>query len=230
MRIAARITLALVVVMTLGVLAPRPLARIVTGDAFAQIPLPTPTTTVPDPTPSPTPTVEPSPTPDPTPTDDGGDEGDNGGGNDEDGEGGSGSGDGGTSGSNDGSKGGGREDDVGDYGRIGKPTDEYLRVPGSYSTDRLMAVGARLRALGWPHDQIVDKAFPPFIIGGPANWIDTWGAPRYGPGTAVRTHEGQDVFCRYGDPVLATESGTVEYGDGGLAATGPTGTTRTSPR
>ncbi|MBA2724854.1 MAG: M23 family metallopeptidase [Actinobacteria bacterium] len=44
----------------------------------------------------------------------------------------------------------------------------------------------------------------------------TPGAPRYGPGPIVRTHEGQDVFCRYGDPILAPESGTVSYSDGGL--------------
>jgi hypothetical protein len=227
-RTAARITLAFVVVMTLGVLAPRPLARIVISDAFAQIPFPTPTTPIPDPTPTPTPTVEPTPTPtveptptpDPTPPDDegGGGDDDDGGNNDDDG-GGSGSGTGGTSGSENGGNGRGNGDGVSDYGKIGKPTDVYLRVAGSYSTDRLMAVGARLRALGWAHEQIVDKAFPPFIIGGAANWIDTWGAPRYGPGTAVRTHEGQDVFCHYGDPVLATESGTVEYGDGGLGGT-----------
>jgi hypothetical protein len=216
---AARITLALVVVMTLGVLAPQPLSRIVAGEAFAQIPLPTPTIPVPEPTPSPTPTPEPTPTPDPTPPDDDG--GGGGGGNDDDGSGGgSGSGDEGTSGSQDGDEGGGRKnDEEGDYGKVGKPTDEYLRVPGSYSTDRLMSVGTRLRALGWSQDQVVAKAFPPFIIGGSANWIDTWGAPRYGPGPVVRTHEGQDVFCRYGDPVLATESGTVEYGDGGLGGT-----------
>jgi hypothetical protein len=221
-RTAARITLALVVVMTLGVLAPRPLARIVTGDAFAQIPLPTPTIPIPDPTPSPTPTVEPTPTPDPTPTDDDGGGGGSGGGEDgedgEDGDGGSGSGDGAAPGSTNGGE-GGKDEGVGDYGTVGKPTDEYLRIAGSYSTDRLLSVGARLRALGWSHDQVVDKVFPPFILGGAANWIDSWGAPRYGPGTAVRTHEGQDVFCRYGDPVLATESGTVEYGDGGLGGT-----------
>jgi murein DD-endopeptidase MepM/ murein hydrolase activator NlpD len=56
----------------------------------------------------------------------------------------------------------------------------------------------------------------PFIIAGPASWTNTWGAPRFGPGSLIRTHEGQDVFCRYGDPVLASESGTLEFDEGGL--------------
>ena len=93
---------------------------------------------------------------------------------------------------------------------------EYLRLRGAYSTDVLMAVAAQLRALGWSADEIVPRVYAPFIIGGEANWIDTWGAPRYGPGPVIRTHEGQDVFCDYGDPVLASESGIVDYGDGGL--------------
>jgi murein DD-endopeptidase MepM/ murein hydrolase activator NlpD len=64
--------------------------------------------------------------------------------------------------------------------------------------------------------EILDAVYPPFILGGPAAWTNTWGAPRYGPGPIVRTHEGQDVFCKYGDPVLATEDGEVEFADGGL--------------
>ena len=93
---------------------------------------------------------------------------------------------------------------------------EYLRLQGAYSTDALMAVAAQLRALGWSADEIAPRVYAPFIIGGEANWIDTWGAPRYGPGPVIRTHEGQDVFCDYGDPVLAAEDGVVDYGDGGL--------------
>jgi hypothetical protein len=93
---------------------------------------------------------------------------------------------------------------------------DYLRLQGAYSTDILMAVAAQLRALGWSADEIVPRVYAPFIIGGEANWINTWGAPRYGPGPVIRTHEGQDVFCDYGDPVLASEEGTIDYGDGGL--------------
>ena len=92
----------------------------------------------------------------------------------------------------------------------------YLQLEGAYNTDVLMMVAAQLRALGWSADEIVPMVYAPFIIGGEANWIDTWGAPRFGPGPIVRTHEGQDVFCDYGDPVLATEQGVVDYGDAGL--------------
>jgi len=56
------------------------------------------------------------------------------------------------------------------------------------------------------------QVYSPFIVAGRAAWVDTWGAPRYGPGSIVRSHEGQDVFCDYGAPVLASEDGIVEYG------------------
>jgi hypothetical protein len=214
-RTAARICLALVVVMILGVVVPGPTSRIVTGDALAQIPLPTPTIPLPDPSPDPTPTPTESPTPKPKPTDDD-DGGDSGGGGSDDGSGESGSGTGGSGGSARGPTGAGSAGVKDARGRVGRPTDEYLRVPGSYSTDNLMAVATRLRALGWAPDEIAEEVFPPFIVEGPANWIDSWGAPRFGPGAVVRTHKGQDVFCRYGDPVLAAEPGTIEYGEGGL--------------
>ncbi|MBA2313108.1 MAG: M23 family metallopeptidase, partial [Actinobacteria bacterium] len=58
--------------------------------------------------------------------------------------------------------------------------------------------------------------YSPFIIAGRASWVDTWGAPRYGPGALVRTHEGQDVFCDSGAPVLASEPGIIEFDQGGL--------------
>ncbi|MGH2812654.1 MAG: M23 family metallopeptidase, partial [Actinomycetota bacterium] len=92
----------------------------------------------------------------------------------------------------------------------------YVPMGGSFTTDRLVAVATRLRSLNVPTTKVVRKVFAPFIIGGRAAWQDTWGAPRYGPGSLVRTHEGQDVFCTYGDPVLATETGRINYGDGGL--------------
>ena len=156
-------------------------------------PFPTETPT-PSPTPSPTPTdcptPSPSPTPKPTPDDDKSKDKD-------------GSGD---------SK--PRRGQDGDEEEFDEP--EYLRLEGAYNTDVLFAVAAQLRALGWSADEIVPRVYAPFIIGGEANWIDTWGAPRYGPGPIIRTHEGQDVFCDYGDPVLASEEGVVDYGDGGL--------------
>jgi hypothetical protein len=100
-----------------------------------------------------------------------------------------------------------------------KKDDEILptpSIPGSFNTEELLATAARLRSLGLPEDQIASKVFAPFIIGGYATWIDTWGAPRYGPGPIVRTHEGQDVFCDAGTPLLASEEGTIEFDEGGL--------------
>lgn len=83
---------------------------------------------------------------------------------------------------------------------------------GAYSTDLLVAVAERLRREGWSEERIVAEVYPPFIVAGQAAWSDTWGAPRYGPGRVVRTHEGQDVFCEEGTPVLAPEDGVVEFG------------------
>ena len=96
------------------------------------------------------------------------------------------------------------------------PASGTPSIPGSYNTDRLMAVAAHLRALGWTAERVIAEVFPPFIIAGEATWIDTWGVPRYGPGPIVRTHEGQDVFCDYGDPILAPQAGYVSFSDGGL--------------
>ncbi len=90
-------------------------------------------------------------------------------------------------------------------------------IPGSFNTEELVAVAARLRSLGMSESEVVRRVYPPFIIAGPASWIDTWGAPRYGPAPGqVRTHEGQDVFCDYGDPILAPVDGWVDFSDGGL--------------
>lgn len=100
-----------------------------------------------------------------------------------------------------------------------KDDDEILptpSIPGSFNTEELLETAARLRSLGMSEDEVASKVFAPFIIGGYATWIDTWGAPRYGPGPLVRTHEGQDVFCDTGTPLLATEDGTIEFDDGGL--------------
>jgi len=96
------------------------------------------------------------------------------------------------------------------------PSFDYVRIPGAYSTNGLMMAANRLMALGWDRSDVVAEVFRPFIVGGEANWVDSWGAPRSGPGPITRTHEGQDVFCRFGAPVLAVERGTVAYGAGGL--------------
>ena len=68
-----------------------------------------------------------------------------------------------------------------------------------------------LRATGWSEERIRREVYAPFIVVGPASWADSWHAVRYGPGPAVRQHEGQDVLCRSGTPVLAPEDGTIEF-------------------
>lgn len=98
----------------------------------------------------------------------------------------------------------------------GSPFKGTFHPQGSFNTDKLVAIATRLRSIGWTQREILAGVYPPFIIGGEAAWTNTWGAARYGPGSIVRTHEGQDVFCRFGDPVLASEPGQVEYDDGGL--------------
>jgi murein DD-endopeptidase MepM/ murein hydrolase activator NlpD len=96
---------------------------------------------------------------------------------------------------------------------FGKPASPGGPQPtGSYSTNSLMSAALRLRSLGWSNEQIARKVFAPFIIAGESGFINTWGAPRSGG----RSHEGQDVFCDYGAPVLASEAGTIEFDEGGL--------------
>lgn len=182
--------------------------------AAAQV-LPTPT--LPDPgdvikTPKPSPSPTATPSPDPGGSGGGGDKG----GGDTGGSGGG----GGDSGAKDGSKkikertkGRGarnRRDKISTYPGTFTPQ-------GSFSTERLVAVAARLRSLGVSTEDIMERVYAPFIIGGKAAWTNTWAAPRYGPAAGqIRTHEGQDVFCTSGDPILASEPGTVDYSDGGL--------------
>lgn len=90
-------------------------------------------------------------------------------------------------------------------------------IGGSWTTDKLVAVAARLRSLGWSQAKVEHEVYAPFILAGPAGWVDTWHAPRYGPAPGqIRQHEGQDVFCNYGEPVLATEDGSIQYDSGGL--------------
>jgi Peptidase family M23 len=90
----------------------------------------------------------------------------------------------------------------------------------AYSDHRLVALAVRLRGLGLSQRQIITRVYVPFILAGPADWSDSWHALRYGPAAGeVRLHEGQDVFCDYGDPVLATKRGWVDYEHGGLGGT-----------
>ena len=207
---------------------PRPASRLVAPDASAQIPTPTLPPILPGKSPTPTPTPTKSPDKDKDNDNDNDNDGKN---NDNDNDNDGNNNDGGRNSNrnnrNDGPGNNNRsknprtrkqreKDEKPDKVKAPKPPKGVVRIPGSYTTDRLVSFAARLRALGTPAQTVVSRVFQPFIIGGEAAWIDTWGAPRYGPGPIVRTHEGQDVFCDFGSPVLATEPGQIEFDDGGL--------------
>lgn len=91
-------------------------------------------------------------------------------------------------------------------------TDQLLS--GTYTTGEIAAAAALLGAAGWSEERIRQEVYAPFIVVGLASWTDTWHAVRHGPGSIVRKHEGQDVLCRTGDPVLAPEDGTIEFDTG----------------
>jgi hypothetical protein len=82
---------------------------------------------------------------------------------------------------------------------------------GTYATHDLAAAAELLRAAGWSEERIRREVYAPFIVVGPASWTDAWHAVRYGPGSIVRQHEGQDVLCSSGSPVLAPEDGAIEF-------------------
>jgi murein DD-endopeptidase MepM/ murein hydrolase activator NlpD len=207
-RRVARIALAMT--LALGGILVVPRGGAMGSQALAQVPLPTPTPTLPPVLPEPTPTPTPSPTPtsptspSPSPDDGGG----NGGG---DGSGGTRSGD--TDGQkDDGSKQTRKRRRPGGGVFVGT-----FRPSGSFTTDGLVARAAHLRSLGVSTSEVIEQVFPPFIIAGHAAWTNTWGAPRYGPAPGqLRRHQGQDVFCDFGAPVLAAVPGTVSFDDGGL--------------
>ena len=236
MKLAARISLAIVVLLAGFLVLPRPASRVLAPDAFGQIPTGNPTKLPDNPLKTATPTISPTktktPDPDPTKTPDPPDpdptkEPGGGGGDD------NGSGDGNNTGSGKGSttgagNGAGKNankaknknaKNANDAGSSATGPGGYsgpFSATGEFTTEQLQLVAARLRARGLSDQAILQRVYAPFIIGGPAAWTNTWGAPRYGPGPIVRTHEGQDVFCKYGDPVLASEAGTIEFDDGGL--------------
>lgn len=218
MKVAARVSLA--VVLLLGAVGLLP--RLGAEAALAKIgdPIPTPLLSDIVGEPKPKPTEEPSEDPGGGGGDDPDDGGGGGGGGDGDGDGGGGkkNRDGDGPGSGDGTGGRGGRDGKGPRGRGANviPPAGTPHIPGSYTTDELMTIAAHLRSLGWSAEEVIDRVFPPFIIAGEATWIDTWGVPRYGPGPIVRTHEGQDVFCDYGDPILAPEAGVLSMSAGGL--------------
>ena len=224
---SGRVALLMVLVMTGAVILPRPAARVFLPQAIAGLRIPHPPV---PPLPIPKPHKSPSPSPTEGGGGSGGGSGGGGGGGSEPGTGSGSSGTGGSGSTSSGGSGdssaagsaskpaGGRPHSRTGPRSTGKPvpTDAFTRIPGSFNTDGLMAVSAQLRGLGWSRGRIIASVYKPFIVAGPANWIDTWGAPRFGPGPIIRSHEGQDVFCRYGDPVLATEPGWIEFDEGGL--------------
>jgi murein DD-endopeptidase MepM/ murein hydrolase activator NlpD len=89
-------------------------------------------------------------------------------------------------------------------------TDQLLS--GTYSTAKLVAAAALLRAAEWSRERIRREVYAPVIVVGPSSWTDSWHAPRHGPGSVVRQHEGQDVLCRHGTEVLSPENGTIDFG------------------
>ena len=225
MKHAARLALAIVILLAGFLFLPRPAARVVAPDAFGQeVPTEVPTI-IRTGTPTPSPTRTKSPKPPPPPEEDPGkDPRDD---NNKD-RGGSPIGDRKTKRTG-GGKGSGKGIDAGKGKGADKKKDKKdkkkadasaytgpFNATGEFDTDRLELVAAKLKGRGFSERRIIRSVYAPFILAGPAAWTNTWGAPRYGPGPITRTHEGQDVFCRYGDPVLATEPGTIEFDDGGL--------------
>lgn len=91
--------------------------------------------------------------------------------------------------------------------------DWVPRSDGSFHTQRLVDLSAKLVALGYRKEDVFKRVYAPFIVGGRASWTDTWAAPRRGPGRLLRRHQGQDVFCDPGAALLAAEPGRVEFGE-----------------
>jgi murein DD-endopeptidase MepM/ murein hydrolase activator NlpD len=87
-------------------------------------------------------------------------------------------------------------------------------IAGTYSTAALDDVYDKLVKAGMSRDVATRRVYRPFIVRGPAAWTETWHAPRYAGG--FHLHEGQDVLCREGAPVLAVTAGRVEFDVGVL--------------
>jgi murein DD-endopeptidase MepM/ murein hydrolase activator NlpD len=82
-------------------------------------------------------------------------------------------------------------------------------IGGTYSTAALDDVYDKLVKAGMSRDVATRRVYRPFIVKGPAAWTESWHAPRYAGG--FHLHEGQDVLCRDGAPVLAVTAGRVEF-------------------
>ena len=89
--------------------------------------------------------------------------------------------------------------------------EEHAPKPRSFSTTKLVSAVTQLRALGWS-EMWARAVYRPFPIAGPATFTDTWGALRYGPAPGqTRGHEGQDIFCDFGTPILAVTAGRIQF-------------------
>jgi murein DD-endopeptidase MepM/ murein hydrolase activator NlpD len=232
MKNPARLALVVVILMAALLALPRSASRFIAPDASAQVPTPLLSELLGSPKPSNSPSEDPDPGGEEDPgggsggEGSGGSGGQNGGGDDD--EPGKGDGKGDRKGGKEGK--GGKGDDLpgkkdGDDKKRKKKKDKVVtplpsiagRIPGAYSTSELVATAIRLRSLGMSQEEVIRKVYPPFIIAGNASWVDTWHAARYGPAPGqIRLHEGQDIFCDYGDPVLAPEAGTLDTSNGGL--------------
>lgn len=210
--------LAFVAVLAIAtVLSSPPFPGVALSDAAAQTPAPTPTVTEPPALPEPAPVPEPEPPSAPAAPEP--DVGGNGGTDTPPATPGSGAGGGGGGGSN----GGGSNGGGGAHRAPAPDTSDYATTiwwssrpsySGLYSSSHLVDLAERVKGGG-------PAAYAPFIIAGHSTWSDTWGGIRRASDTGLRPHLGQDVFCDYGAPVLASEHGWIDHGsdaNGGLVA------------
>jgi murein DD-endopeptidase MepM/ murein hydrolase activator NlpD len=88
-----------------------------------------------------------------------------------------------------------------------------VRTPPN-NTTKLLAAIEPLSHYGLDETQRAIVGFGRFPVAGPANWVDDWWFPRFGPGW--RLHEGVDIFAAYGTPVRAPVDGAVRVANSGL--------------
>jgi murein DD-endopeptidase MepM/ murein hydrolase activator NlpD len=95
--------------------------------------------------------------------------------------------------------------------------EELAPQPHSFDSHHLDAAASQLAVFGWSEERITSAVYRPFPVGGPATFSNTWGALRYGPAPGqVRGHEGQDIFCDAGTPLLAVTAGRIQFDTNGL--------------
>lgn len=95
--------------------------------------------------------------------------------------------------------------------------EELAPQPRSFDTSHLTTAATELAALGWSEARITKLLYRPFPVAGASTFTNTWGAVRYGPAPGeVRGHEGQDLFCDFGTPLLAVTAGRIQFDTNGL--------------